>query len=148
MADEVLRKRYLQEQIARAQRAAQALRFAYEQVQRRGALPDPIPPEHALALEALTARFARLADLLIQKVFRAQDALLLEDEGTLIDRLNRAERRGVIDSAADWRQIRALRNQIAHEYVLEDLRPLFEAVLRWTPVLLATTQHLGGEDSN
>jgi len=122
--------------MAAAERAATALRSSFERVDSWFPLPEPFPEDLAIELEALTARFARLADLLVQKLFRAQDALLLEDEGSLLDRLNRAEKRGQIESAEQWREIRELRNQIAHEYVLEDLRELFEAVFRHAPLLL------------
>lgn len=133
-----LRRQYLREQLALARKATDALRYSHDRIQASLPLPAEIPEELAVQLEALTARFARLADLLIQKLFRAQDAMLLEDEGTLLDRLNRAEKRGVIHSVEQWREIRELRNQIAHEYVLSDLRELFEAVIRVTPVLLET----------
>ena len=73
-------------------------------------------PEGAERLDALTSRFARLSDLLIQQIFHLADQLDLESEGTLIDRLNRAEKRGWIGSANDWKRIRELRNRINHEY--------------------------------
>jgi hypothetical protein len=141
-----LRARYYRDQLAAAGRAAAALRSSYERVRPRFPLPDPIPEGLAVELEALTARFARLADLLVQKLFRAQDALLLEDEGSLLDRLNRAEKRGQIASAEQWREIRELRNQIAHEYVLEDLRELFEAVFRRAPLLLDAVERAWKDD--
>ena len=88
------------------------------------------------ALEALTGRYARVSDMILQKLFRGLDAIELEDQGTLLDALNRAEKRGLIDSAADFREIRELRNEIAHEYAQENLRPLFDNVLERTPALL------------
>ena len=88
------------------------------------------------AFEALTSRYARASDVILQKLFRGLDALELEDGGTLLDALNRAEKRGLIDSANDFRVIRELRNEIAHEYAQANLRPLFESVLELTPTLL------------
>ena len=88
------------------------------------------------AFEALTSRYARLSDMILQKLFRGLDRLELEDSGTLLDALNRAEKRGLIDSAAAFREIRELRNEIAHEYAQEDLRELFESVLQHSPELL------------
>ena len=43
--------------------------------------------------ESLTGRFARLSDLLIQKMFRLIDSLDLDDQGTVRDRINRAEKK-------------------------------------------------------
>ena len=68
------------------------------------------------SLEALTSRFSRLSDILIQKVFRAIDIFDLDDEGTVRDRINRAEKKGYIDSADVFIDIRILRNEISHEY--------------------------------
>ncbi|MEW5888531.1 MAG: hypothetical protein AB1768_05705 [Pseudomonadota bacterium] len=61
-------------------------------------------PEGMERLESLTSRFARLTDLLIQQVFRVADRLDQLEEGTPIDRLNRAERRGWIDSTQTWKR--------------------------------------------
>jgi len=105
-------------------------------------IPDPIPADLSVQLEALCARFGRLSDLMTQKLLRSMDSVRLEDEDSVLDRLNRAEKRGTIDSAAEWREIRELRNQIAYEYVIGDLRELFEALIRLTPVLLRTVEQL------
>ena len=88
------------------------------------------------AFEALTSRFARLSDMILQKLFRGLDRIELEDSGTLLDALNRAEKRGLVDSAAAFREIRELRNEIAHEYAQEELSALFEGVLQHSPALL------------
>ena len=49
--------------------------------------------------EALTSRFARLNDFLLQRVFRTLDQIELADDGTALDRLQRPEKRGLISSA-------------------------------------------------
>ena len=131
---------YLAEQLDAARRAGDALQASLDRLAGDLPLPEELTQDQQVELEALTARFARLADILLQKVFRAIDAAELEDEGSLIDRLNRAEKRGLVDSAADWRQIRELRNQVAHEYVLADLRELFDAALKHAPTLLETLE--------
>ncbi len=71
--------------------------------------------------EALTSRFARLNDFLLQRVFRTLDQIELADEGTVLDRLQRAEARGLISSAERWRELRLLPNAIAHEYLIESV---------------------------
>ena len=52
------------------------------------------------AFETLTGRFARTCDMVIQKGFRSIDKVELEDRGTLLDALNRAQKRGLIASIA------------------------------------------------
>ena len=86
--------------------------------------------------EALTSRFARSSDIIIQKVFRLIDIMELETGGSVIDRINGAEKRGIIESAETFKEIGSLRNDIAHEYVNEELRKIFERVLTYTPALL------------
>jgi len=88
------------------------------------------------ALEALTSRFSRSSDILIQQVYRTIDEVELEPGGTVLDRLNRAEKRGLIDSVQEVRVIRELRNSISHEYEFEDLIVVFHDTLRLTPDLI------------
>lgn len=90
--------------------------------------------------EALTSRFARLSDLLVQKIFRVIDELELEPYGTARDRINRAEKKGLIESADVFVNIRLLRNEIAHEYLSSEIQRIFLHVMKWTPALLACVQ--------
>ncbi len=69
--------------------------------------------------EALTSRSARLNDFLLQRVLRTLDEIELIDEGSPLDRLQRAEARRLIPSAERWRELRLLRNAIAHDYLVE-----------------------------
>jgi len=92
--------------------------------------------------EALTARFARLSDIMIQKVFRTLDALDLEDRGTVRDRINRAEKRKVIESADEFIDIRMVRNEIAHEYKRQTILEIFERVLLLTPSLTNAVENI------
>lgn len=94
-------------------------------------------------LESLSSRFARAADLLTQRVMRLVDDLELTPAGTLLDRINRAEKRGWVDHAADLRRIRELRNTIAHEYADEKLARIYAEVFRLSPQLLAVAAKAG-----
>ncbi len=105
-------------------------------------LDGEMTPEDFDAFETLTSRFARVSDMILQKVFRNIDTLELEDGGTLLDALNRAEKRGLIESTDQFREIRALRNEIAHEYALDDLTQLFADVITYTPALLEMTEQI------
>lgn len=145
---EELRRQYLAEQLFLAEKASKALQFSYARAETIPlATGQAVTPAQAERLEALAARFARLSDILIQKVFRAIDAIELVDEGTLLDRLARMEKRQLISNMEAWRTIRELRNQIAHDYVLKDLHDLYRQVYQHTPLLIETLsrirQHYG-----
>ena len=86
--------------------------------------------------ESLTARFARFNDILLLKIFRLIDAIDLDDVGTVRDRINRAEKKGLIEDAQRFIVIRELRNSIAHEYQPEALGVIFPETLQATPILL------------
>ena len=87
-------------------------------------------------VEAFMSRFARTADLLVNKSLRTLVAFELEDPGTLLDILQKAEKRGIISSAANFRKIKQLRNMIVHDYAGDDLAESFSLCRRWTPELL------------
>ncbi|MEJ2586517.1 MAG: hypothetical protein P8165_02850 [Deltaproteobacteria bacterium] len=128
-------KALLRNEIENLGQARDALMYSYERCR-------PLTIEAGMdngtmeRFEALTARFARLSDIMIQKVFRTLDALDLEGRGTVRDRINRAEKRGVIQSADEFVEIRMVRNEIAHEYKRETILEIFERVLSLTPKLM------------
>ena len=93
-------------------------------------------------LEALTSRFARLGDILTQKMFRITDQLDLETPGTVRDRLNRAEKKGLISSAETFAKIRLLRTEIAHEYMPDEIRQIYMRAIKWTPELLDAVERV------
>ena len=92
--------------------------------------------------EALTSRFARLNDFLLQRVFRTLDQIELADEAAL-DRLQRAEARGLISSAERWRELRLLRNAIAHDYLIESADRVLRESLTAAPELIETAECIG-----
>lgn len=92
-------------------------------------------PEQLERLESFTSRFARLADLLMQRIFRLIDELELIGPGTLLDSIFRAEKRGW-GMTSDIIKIRELRNLIAHEYADEQMARLHTEVAALTPSLL------------
>ena len=87
-------------------------------------------------IEAFTSRFARTADLLVNKVLRTLDRHELEPSGSLLDVLQRAEKRDIISSARELRLIKNLRNAIAHDYARDSISETFSLCRHWTPVLL------------
>lgn len=92
-------------------------------------------PDDLEVFEALSARFARASDILTQKAIKSMLILLQVDIQTIIDTANFFEKITILENAEDLINIRELRNQIAHDYVAEDLNTLFKDVLRYTPKL-------------
>ncbi len=129
----------LQEQLKIMDAAAAVLTESKERVEKvfasKKAVLDAGERE---SCEALTSRFARLCDFLFQRVFRTLDEIELQFEGTAIDRLNRMEKRGLITSAALWRELRNLRNEIAHDYLIETSDDVLKQSLAQAPELLDT----------
>ncbi len=95
-----------------------------------------LAPEQFDSFEALCSRYARTVDFLVRKVFRALDELEFEAQGTLIDVVNRAHKRGFFDKIDDIKRVRDIRNEIAHEYLDDMLLSLFSDVLESTLVVL------------
>ena len=121
--------------LAELEKAADILRYSYDKCKKINVL-DGMDNEALESFEALTSRFARLSDMLIQKVFRTIDMVELEDQGTVRDRINRAAKKRIIADADVFIEIRLLRNEIAHEYQSETIQVIFEKVLHLTPPLL------------
>jgi hypothetical protein len=101
-----------------------------------------IHAEEEEKLEALTSRFARLSDMLIQKIWRSLFLVELEEDGTILDRINKAEKKGLIENAQKFRSLRELRDEIAHEYRLEDIKKLYKDILASTPELFDAVNRL------
>jgi len=120
----------------------QALENQYYWLNRSYSICKKIPnrahfkPEEMDALETLCSRFTRSIDYLIRKVFRSIDDVEFENQGTLIDVVHNAEKRGLIESTEKMRDIKEIRNDIVHEYIQEGIQALFADVLENTPVVL------------
>lgn len=134
----------LKKELLSASKSVKLLQDSYDKCQKIG-LKSVYSSQDLESFEALTARFSRLSDLLLQKIFRLMDTLELINDGTLLDRVNRAEKRGILGSAKEFTQMRLLRNLIVHEYETDEYTHIFKDVLKFTPFLLEcvknTTQY-------
>jgi hypothetical protein len=92
------------------------------------------------SLDALTSKFARVSDIFTQKVLKSLVLLTREDAPTFVDRMNLCEKLGIISSATDLIEIRDLRNQIAHEYLTENLTEIYGDCMVLSGKLLAEIQ--------
>lgn len=74
--------------------------------------------QNFMYFEVLTNRFGKLQDYLGSKIFYL--CLEVHKENTnnlsMIDKLNRLEKIGVIDNAEFWDELRELRTHLTHEY--------------------------------
>ena len=96
--------------------ARRHLDYSFQQVT---GLPDTLQDATERQLEsaeAFTGRFARAVDLLVNKVLRSLDRAELRADGTLLDVVNRAEKRGFVTHAEVLREMKDVRNMIAHDY--------------------------------
>ena len=136
-------KQLLRDQLALMQAAAQVLEESRARVADLGdRLGGALSVGERESCEALTSRFARLNDFLVQRVLRTLDQIELLDEGTPLDRLQRAEARGLITSAERWRELRLLRNAIAHDYLIESADRVLAESLVAAPELLDTVRRI------
>jgi hypothetical protein len=98
--------------------------------------------EELIEIEALTARFSRVSDIIMKKIFRYIDEIELELNNSVIDRINSAEKRGLISSAENWMNIRNIRNQIAHEYSNLQLKEIYSNVMNYCEEIFSTHQNI------
>ena len=119
-------KRLLAEELKLLEYSNDMLTYSYNTCRNIG-IRENYTFEELDKFEALTSRFARTGDMLIQKVFRSIDTLELERPGSVIDRINRAEKRGLISSAEIFKEIRFLRNDISHEYIPTAIEQIFKS---------------------
>ncbi len=94
------------------------------------------------AFETLSSRYARAIDLIVRKVLRTIDLVEFEQPGSLIDTVNRAERRGLVDNVNELRIMTDLRNEIAHDYIMSELVGTFGNILGQTTQVIALAQRI------
>lgn len=98
----------------------------------------------ANAVETFVARFGRLQDILGDKLLPRLLKALGENPSSFADNLDLAEKLGWMESVSDWLGMRALRNQMIHEY-LEDLHILkiaLEKAHAFVPKLIQVANNL------
>jgi hypothetical protein len=131
----------LQTELELMDKATEYLRYSYKRCQTLES-KEQFTHEELEHFESLTSRFARLSDLLIQKIFRLIDQLDLEGAGTIRDRINRAEKKDLISHAAQFVDIRELRNNITHEYDPTAMLIIFKDVMHYCPMLFDAVERV------
>jgi len=74
--------------------------------------------EQIEALDQYIFRFTKMQDAMGERLFRHILALLEEPahDQPFLDKLNRLEQLGALESKGEWLKLRTLRNQLTHEY--------------------------------
>lgn len=127
--------RLLRESLDELCRARGHLNFSAQRVERLGSAGSNRSEDDLEKIEAYTGRFARVVDLLTNKVLRALFAHELEPAETVLDRFNLAEKRGFAASAGELRTLKEHRNRIAHDYAGAGLETIFAYCREQQPVL-------------
>lgn len=130
-----LLKKQLDSDLSYLERSMFVLAYSLEKAQSIG-IKDEYKLEELDIYEALTSRYARTADILTQKIVKNLFMIMQEDAKTFIDRCNLSEKLEIVDDAQQLYDIRKLRNDIAHEYCINDISEIFKDVLDYSKVLL------------
>jgi len=130
-------KALLERNFTEATKAAEALDYAFQKCKRLQITP-PFNWETQETVESLTARFARLSDIIVQKLLKTIEKVDQDTPGTVRDRILAAEKKELITSAETFLEIRTLRNTLTHDYMGDELESIYQEVMKFTPVLLET----------
>jgi uncharacterized protein YutE (UPF0331/DUF86 family) len=109
-------RQLLEVALAELSQARQHLNYSFRQVAELPKTLAGVTEGQLESAEAFTGRFARSVDLLVNKVLRILDRVELRSEGGLLDVVNRAEKRGFVRNAEELREMKDVRNIIAHDY--------------------------------
>jgi hypothetical protein len=134
MRSETLMREELKKDLNRLDMAVKMLQYSLSQCEKIGIKAD-YSLEELDRFENLTSRFARTSDIYTQKIMKGIILILREEANTFIDRANLFEKLE-ISSAEDLKLIRDLRNEISHEYRVDDITEIFEAVIEYSDKLI------------
>ena len=115
--------------------SAQLVQRSYDQTHKI-VLKNEYTDDEFDKLENLASRYARTTDMLVNKVLRSIDTYEYEEIRTIIDVMNRAEKRRIVSSTENLQALKDLRNNIVHEYQIKEISRFFEDKIKYTPVLL------------
>jgi hypothetical protein len=68
------------------------------------------------SVDAFRVRFMDLQDFIGNKLFKSLLKVELEELGSMLDVVNKMEKRRIIHSAEQWHDLRNIRNSFSHEY--------------------------------
>jgi len=131
-------RKLLEDALVELANARRHLNYSFQQVAGLSANLEGATERQLESAEAFTGRFARSVDLLVNKVLRSLDRVEMQPEGSLLDVVKRAEKRGFVSRAQELREMKDVRNVIAHDYAgakaaeifnyCREQKPVFDAI--------------------
>lgn len=107
-----------------AYRSAKLLLLSYQRIAYLMPLSAAKMPKLSIddldKLDAFRVRFCDLQDSLGSKTFRSLLRLEEEDAKTQLDIINKMEKREIISTFEQWKQLREIRNLFSHDYPDDD----------------------------
>ena len=134
MTNEDLIKAELKESFNRLDKAMEILKYSLEKCGKIG-IKTNYSLEELDVFENLTSRFARASDIYTQKIMKGIASVLREETKTYIDKANLFEKLEIAD-AQELKLMRDLRNEIAHEYKLQDITEMFQPTMEYSGMLI------------
>jgi hypothetical protein len=111
------------------------IKISYEECKKIG-IKKEYSIEEFGKFETLCSRYSRGIDFLIRRMFRTLDEYEFENQGTLVDVVNNAHKRGLFEDVEELRIMKDVRNSISHEYIEDDLVEIFKEVLEYSDTLI------------
>lgn len=93
--------------------------------------------EELKSYDALSFRFVKFVEMALSLMSTLELYLFAEKSDTLRNRLLRLERAGFLKKGELWLQARALRNEVVHTYMPEELERLFANMVELARELLS-----------
>ncbi|MCU0286143.1 MAG: hypothetical protein MUF15_07060 [Acidobacteria bacterium] len=131
----------LQEDVEKVDKALDTFNYSFKKCKRIG-IKEKYTDEELDSFEAFISRFSRISYILLEKILKNIFLLLREDANTFIDKINLAEKLEIIPGAEQVKIIRDLRNEITHEYCMDDITELFKNVLEYSDALLKVVERV------
>jgi uncharacterized protein YutE (UPF0331/DUF86 family) len=129
----------LKENVKQLDLSAKALQYSIEKsklLAGKLATENDFSFEEADIIEAYSSRIARCSDILIHKVLKAVQQYDSEISGTIRDLLQQSEKKGLISDASLFLELRAFRNELAHDYLEKSLHQILENCNRFATPLM------------
>lgn len=132
----------LLEQIQKASKALALLRDSFSKYQPFD-LYKIYSPSDLESYDALALRFEKVVELFINQLFRSLEIHYFGlASSTIRDRLLALQKVEFIDDINTWMDMRIIRNKIAHDYLPDQIKRIYEDILIYSKIIFETFQKI------